>query len=279
MDKPLREPSPIIVPVMAYWATGLALGIALEATFAVPRWVATIALVTGGVFLLARWARERWRVLAAVVCAIALGALLHRGSARSVAANHIVQFTQPDPVLARVTGTIVDRPRISSAGYEPFTPWLYQQSRSAFLVEVKTIETDAGLVPTQGKLRVRVKEAALQVRSGAQVEVFGWLSRPLPPRNPGAFDWSRFQSRRGVYAQMTCERAECVRIEKEGVAAGESWRTALRRRLRSLLLDERWTTAGVAWRYSMPWYWGGVPGWIGGWNGRLLTPGARIISR
>jgi predicted membrane metal-binding protein len=120
---------------------------------------------------------------------------------------------------------------------------LYRQARTSCLLAVTAIETRDGWATASGKLRISVKEAALAPRAGSRVEAFGQLYRPRGPRNPGAFDWARFQRRRGVWVQLACDNVESLRV-LDGPDESRGWLHAVRTRARSMLHDRRIATGG-----------------------------------
>lgn len=233
------------LPPLLPWALGVVLGIAADNALAIPPGPAAAIAALAALFMLAPQARNRWVFVPALITACACGALLHHRALRTTPADDIGQFTTAEQRLARVTGLVVDEPRISAAGFAPFAAWLPQSTRTSFILAVDGVETTTGPASASGRVRVTVKEAALQVTEGARVEAFGWLFRPGPPRNPGGFDWAGFQQRRGVHAGLVCARSECVNVIPNAEGSRPGWRTRWRGWARRLLQDERLRTGGA----------------------------------
>jgi len=239
-EPPWRDP-----PALLPWALGLMAGIALERAVPLEPRLATAAMTAVPILLLLRRLRPRAVGAVAFLCAACCGAVLHHRAYRAVSPDDIVHWTSAEPRLARVSGRVMETPTTRSGGYAPFEPWLYRLSYTTLMLDVDGVESESGFVPASGRLRVSVKEALLSARGGDRIEAFGWLMRTRPPRNPGAFDWAEFQARHGVRAELSCERAEAVRLLES--AGGLPWwsRTRLRNWARRLLLDERLERGGT----------------------------------
>jgi len=221
------------------WAIGLVLGIVLDCMVPIQPTLAVVVLVAGALLWLRRGPAYTRTVGAAVLVAAGTGALLHDRAIRTVAPDNIVNYCAPRARIARVRGVVATRPVHYRRGYEPFSPWLFQQDRTAFILDVDGVETTQGWAPASGQVRVTIKQPALAVRAADRVAVFGWLYRPGPPRNPGQFDWSRYNARRGIRAGITCDGPRNVRIETDAPPAAQRWLTGMRRVVRRMLLDDR----------------------------------------
>jgi competence protein ComEC len=231
------------MPPLLPWAVGVAAGIALDAWLALSPWACGVVMTLGAAGLLIGERKIAIRVALALAAGAALGAMLHHRADRTVPPDHIVSFVSSQPRTARVRGTVIDRPQTRRGGYPPFEPWLYREARTSCLLAVTAIETRDGWATASGKLRISVKEAALAPRAGSRVEAFGQLYRPRGPRNPGVFDWARFQRRRGVWVQLVCDNAESLRV-LDGPDESRGWLHAVRTRARGVLHDRRLATGG-----------------------------------
>lgn len=221
------------------WAIGLVAGILVADRVAIPRFAALIALLAAGGMI---WfIRRRGPLIVAIVAGFAAscaGMLLHHAAIRVISTDHIVHFAEPEGQPGRLIGVVVTDPKIYHRGYEPFEPWLFEQDRTSFILDVEQIETTNGWIGASGKARIVIKTPVLAVRRGDRVETYGWLYRPGPPNNPSQFDWRLYSARRGVLVGVICDSAHNVRFVNESPGAA-GWANRLRRVARGLLLADR----------------------------------------
>ncbi|MGB2987097.1 MAG: ComEC family competence protein, partial [Phycisphaerae bacterium] len=233
-------------------AGGLILGVVLDRSLHIPSMAYIALLVLMSVVTLF----ERIRVLIGpvlvFVASICVGGALHLNAARTIPASSIERYTGETRRIARVRGVVVSEPRVLERPPNPFSRWTYGQDRTIFLLEPEWIEgaSDCGLriadcgIPVTGRVRVTVGEAVLDLRQNERVEVFGWLYRFQPPRNPGAFDWAGFYRRQGIVAGMSCKHQESVVRLDHGLPSQRfGFRTWLRSTARGLLTDDLATGA------------------------------------
>ena len=238
--QPRRQTARLVGPApVAPAAVGLILGILWDAWVPVDwRWYAAGFAATAASLL---WpaARGRYAVVVAMVAAACVGGLLHHGSFRRLPPDHVFHFTTEAPAVARLRGTVLTAPRVFKRDAGLFARWSYESYKTSFFVEAEAIESPHGFVVTRGRVRVTVKDAAMAIREADRVELFGFLHRPVPPSNPGSFDWSLRDRRDGVFAAMSCDRAENVRRLPDGArGALPSALAAVRRHVRGLLLGD-----------------------------------------
>ena len=226
--------APLLIP-----AVGMILGILIDAyrPSGVGVYAAVFALAGVGLAALRRW--EPAAAAAVLLAAVAVGACMHHVHYRAADARQIVTFTERIPIYARVTGRAVEPPVITRTDMGEFDACYPDTTRSRFLLDAERIELRGGRVAAcEGLVQVHVHEPLLGVSAGDRVSVFGRLYRPAPPDNPGEFNWSRFQRRRGVRAAVTCEHAAGVRrVRAEAGAGGVPWLARYRQWMRRLLLD------------------------------------------
>ena len=226
--------APLVLP-----AIGLMAGIALDAAWAPRPWAYAVSF--GAVVLaLAVPAVRRRASVVVLLMAAALGGLLHHNAYRRVPADHIVHHVLHDGVsIARVRGTVGTTPRIAPPATGPFAPWTYSPDRTSFVIQADAISQDGDFIPATGQVSVTIKEAVMDLAAGDRVELFGKLYRPLPPDNPGEFDWAKWKRRHGVLVGMSCDLQEAVRrLPTDPHQAARRWIGAIRGRIRGVLLDE-----------------------------------------
>ncbi len=212
----------MVCGIVADYALHLPLGVYLS--FCVP--------AVAGLFM--RW--PAWVRLSSFAGAVALGGILHDGSYRRISPDHIVRYVGDPPVIARVYGTVVSAPRLSSRRDMFFSRWMYDRESTRFLVEASSIEGRDGPISVSGTVAVKIAGGDGEVRLGDSVEMFGKLYRPPPPSNPGQFDFAQWQRRRGVLVAMVCPSAELV-----ATTARSGWRSylaGLRARAHAAFIDD-----------------------------------------
>ncbi len=150
-----------------------------------------------------------WIVL---IGAVAVGAALHSYAARTVEPSSVERYATVSGGAARLIGTIISTPRLTTPRPHPFSRWARGGERTSFLLHVESIESDRKQITATGRVRVTVYEAVLDLRDNDRVEIFGRLYALQPLRNPGSFDWQAFNRRQGVVARLSCKHRESVRV-------------------------------------------------------------------
>ena len=219
-------------------AVGLAVGVAIDNAWAPPLWVYVVTAVAALIGLFIPQLRRRWAWLIAATAAACLGGIRHDDFYRRVSPDHVVRFVPDEPVLARITGTVITTPQPQRSRTHAFARWSFQYRRTRFLLKALSIEGRAGPILTGGLIAVAVDESVPRVHAGDRVSAYGALYRPREPSNPGQFNYARWQRRQGVLVSMRCRGADLVVTEKRAAdpvrAVFERFRTLARR----VLLDD-----------------------------------------
>jgi competence protein ComEC len=173
------------------------------------------------------------------MASLSAGGMLHLSVVRTIPPSSVEWYTSDDQRIARIRGTIASWPRILKSDDNPFAGWTYGGDRTAFLLEVESIEGVDGDIPASGLIRVTVQEAVLDLGEDERVEVFGWLYRLRPPANPGAFDWASFYRRQGIVGGLSCNLQENVRrLDPDPPALPGSLVSWFRAAVRGMLTDD-----------------------------------------
>lgn len=228
--KSVRRRSAPLLPT----AAGLAVGIAVDNAAAPALMVYAALCFVVAVALSVRGVRHRMAWLIAPAAAFALGGVLHDRCYRRVSPDHIVHYVMGDLTIARVTGTVVSTPKPYSRRDLFFARWMYQTDDTRFLLDTHTLDARPGPVDVSGLVSVKVSGALRGVDVGDEVEVFGKLYRQRSARNPGQFDFAKWQRRHGIRVAMVCQGAELVKVV-----------TPSRDRLRTALAGLRARTRGI----------------------------------
>jgi competence protein ComEC len=170
------------------------------------------ALVLGLAFLRRGGDRARRRAVAMLILVIATGAgILRHQAAVAKPENHVTHLLGDEPLLTRLVGDVASTPYATAGEHRnPFIPF-DPPSRTQFVIAARELRTVSPPAPVCGRIRVTVDGEGLGLGLGDRVQLTGRLYRPSPPRNPGEFDWARWNYLQGVEAGMVVEGPEHVR--------------------------------------------------------------------
>lgn len=247
-----NDPAPSRSQVITAWLTvhplvcpaiGLIAGIWIDAMLPVPAWLACtmFALAGGAVWLFIARQREAWWLgaVSLIVAGAAVGALLHDTAMRRWPAEHIVRYVRRDPPPVRLVGTVVTTPqtRERNAG----AVWFPELPSTRFVVQADHFVTREEPVPVAGLVSVIVREPALAVGAGDRIDLHGRLRHVAPPSNPGSNDWRLAKRRNGILVEMSCRRADDVRVLAPEASRWLAGLTRARLRARSAMLDNTYS--------------------------------------
>ncbi len=97
--------------------------------------------------------------------------------------------------------------------------------RSRLLVDVLAVRDGIAWRPADGDCEIVTEGHLLGVRAGDRVKVFGQLSRPVPPRNPGEFDFAAHARADRHLARLRSSAPESVVVAER--AGRWNWRRGL----------------------------------------------------
>ena len=217
-DRKHREPAPLLWPVIAFIA-----GIWLAEMFTPLERPALIVVTSCMLLALAsaaavailkrrRGDNRRGRFLGGLVLILAVGAgVLRHQAAVAKPPNHVTHLLADEPLLTRLVGDLESMPTITPG--ERHNPFIRfdPPARTQFIIAARELRTTSPPTPVCGLIRVTVRDEGLVLRLGERVQLTGRLYRPTPPRNPGEFDWARWNYLQGIEAGMVVEGAEHVR--------------------------------------------------------------------
>jgi len=212
-----------LVPAAGALVAGIAAG--RFAPYPTGFWVAL-----GGAGLLAAgitFARKRLHLATALAVAVTIGAIgaVHvRLAYFSVAADHIVRYTDVRPILATLRGQVVTFPQ-TVADPSPRRMSYRRPPQTGFILRCQAIRTRDGWSDASGQVRVTVQEPVDRLGAGRRVELVGWLGRIGGPANPGQYDWAQAGRNKGLRVRMTVASADGVTVRADGPMP--AWRRAL----------------------------------------------------
>jgi competence protein ComEC len=208
LEHPRRHPA---VPIAVCFAAGILLDACAPAGYRI--WLAAVA--AGSAAWVAAF-RLKWNRLAAGVLlgsVVASGGLAHHATARVLPRDHIALFASEERSLARIRGVLATAPEIYSGRTAPLVSAWRQPDASYCVLECRELDTQhEAAVAVSGRVRLRVSGRLVHARAGDQVEVLGWLTEPLPPGNPGEFDYREYLERQGLRAVVRVEGPQAVQV-------------------------------------------------------------------
>lgn len=157
---------------------------------------------------------RRTRITAAAVCLfvafVGLGTVWHHAQWRTYDATELAWFADdtPQPVCleARVIRQVYRLPADSGSALSPIP----QPPRTMFEVEVTRLRNGTAWQPATGRARLLVRSEVLGVESGDYIRLFGEVSRPSKPRNPGEFDLAAHRRADRLLIFLAADFADCL---------------------------------------------------------------------
>lgn len=119
---------------------------------------------------------------------------------RNFPPNHVSNFLSLNS-RATITGKIVDEPDV-------------RKNKTFITLGTERIFTGNRTYSTTGQIILKIKEPTYKFDYADNIEFKGYLSHPMPKRNPGAFDYKNYLNRKNIYGIVSLSRAEQVAILK-----------------------------------------------------------------
>lgn len=212
-DAPLAPPArraplvPLAVAMMAGIVAGRYVPIDASAWCV---W-AGLTLAVAAVLMLA--GRRRVAAVALILAVAAMGAVHVRMTLYRLPDDHIVTYAGCGKTIASIRGRVAETPAIHAstvgAAYarEPVT---------SFDVQTEAILVGDQWVTARGMAQVTVLETDKRLARGQRVELAGWISRVLPPDNPGQRDPGEYARLTDRLVRFRVPVASAVRVLAEG---------------------------------------------------------------
>ena len=176
-----------LVPVAGSAAAGLMASRYLH----VPPVVFWSAFLGGLVFWWVARQVEHWRSWppwGLWLATASLAGVYHHLYREEYPADDIAAFATETPQARRLRAWVLQEPVFRPARASPLTH-MQPLPMTSLLVRVASIETSAGWTPASGRVRVTIEGHLEGIHAGDAVEIFGQLSLPPLPDNPGQTDW------------------------------------------------------------------------------------------
>ncbi|MCK4426996.1 MAG: DNA internalization-related competence protein ComEC/Rec2, partial [candidate division Zixibacteria bacterium] len=112
--------------------------------------------------------------------------------------NHISHFLNLNRPVT-ITGKIQDQPDV-------------RVTKTFLKVQAQTLSTGKKAIATSGQMMLKIKEPTFRFDYADKIKFKGFLYEPSSRRNPGAFDYKKYLSRKGIHGIVTLSRADKVQI-------------------------------------------------------------------
>lgn len=196
------------------------------------------ALLAAGIALRFRWKTPIGITLAGISL-IALGGMRHHDLWWDLPENHIAHFTRDRPQPVQLEATLLAMPELHQPKPRIYAaPW---QTTEFLSVRIRCRALD-NTTPVTGEAMLYVSGDWIDATAGDTISLFGRLSRPDPPRNPGEFNYADWLRGQGIGAIVRCEHPRQITRQSSGGLLGSSlfskWRSNCQRILQRELSAE-----------------------------------------
>ncbi|MCK4385814.1 MAG: DNA internalization-related competence protein ComEC/Rec2, partial [candidate division Zixibacteria bacterium] len=115
--------------------------------------------------------------------------------------NHVSNFLNLNREVT-ITGKIEDEPDV-------------RENRTFLTVQAQTLSTGKTEVAISGQIILKIKEPTFRFDYADKIKFEGFLYEPSSRRNPGAFDYKKYLSRKRIYGIVTLYKADKIKIIKK----------------------------------------------------------------
>jgi competence protein ComEC len=202
--------------VMTGAALAFALGIALGWYQPQPWvWPWVIAAGIGACVLGAQCARVwKGRALVGALVVVALGAAWITVRQRQVHAQDLAACVGPEPVFVQVRGVALGAPVLKERTAGSLAQFDYREPATYFPLRVTAlIDRHGAAHDMHGEVYVKVDGTTPPFRAGDAITTAGFLREPLPPSNPGEFDFRQYARSKGQAGLLMVRTRDLLHIE------------------------------------------------------------------
>lgn len=192
-------------------------------------WMSSTCLAAVAFPLLRR--RAKCALVALLLMSLSLGGWLHHLRYHRFAPDHVIQYAGDTSIPAQLRGIVLTTPIQKPGGLKRFEDYHFRDGNTAFVLDATEIYCAEQWRPCSGMLWIRVAAPTRLLQKGDHLELGGWLIRPDGPKNPGEFDWSRYNRRQRILAAMQVPVVEAIRRVDSDTAASSG---NVRKRLQQL---------------------------------------------
>lgn len=188
--------------LLVFFALGILLETGLSKLIGIPLWLfpVLIALLIAVNLLSSKFKAYGIRWLPGFLLSLlmlAFGVEWSRLNDHRSHQQHLVQnYTGNEPVLVRIKGPLESRPNSFKA-----------------LAEVLAVETDSIWLKTRGEVLLYFPKDSIagSIAYGDRLIIYARLNEPLPPSNPGEFNYKRFLENKNIHYQAFVRQDQWAR--------------------------------------------------------------------
>ena len=213
-----------LVPV----ACSATVGLMLSRYLSVPTPVLWLAALGGVITWLLMRQVQNWRRLppwGLWITTAALAGVYHHLYREEYPADDISHFATDAPEARRIRAWVVQEPEYRPAAVSPLMH-IQPLPTTRLLVRLESIETSAGWTPASGRMLVTIEGHLEAIHAGDTVEIYGLLSLPPLPDNPGQSNWRSLLRDERITAVMRVRHSPATVTRWES-GRWHSWRGVL----------------------------------------------------
>lgn len=225
---------------LIFAAAGLIAGIIFQNIFTAPIFfylaILAVCLTAAAVLFLNRRSSDITVKLLAYLAMVSFACL---GAVRLAyfyqpAADDIRELVGQQRRLATIRGFIATEPYTSKGEQWYFAQFNRTDPKSTFYLSLNSIQAVDGWARAAGTVKVRVDEPVIDLKEGDLVQIYCWLDRFAPPRNPGQFDTQQYMARKNIYVSASVMSRDGIEV-LAGDAAG--WAARICRKLKEKVIQ------------------------------------------
>jgi len=172
------------------------------------------------------WRKKLLSHLFLLITIFLLGATLYQSSS-IVSPDHIINFPEANEG-ALLEGKVAKDPSIS------LTSW--GMKKVSLILNARMLTFDNKRYEVTGLVKATIYNPGQRFNYGDELALFGKLTRPRGPSNPGQFDWSRYLTRQRIYVLLTVKDGRDVIILKQNKGNPiVRWSLGIKKRAKSII--------------------------------------------
>lgn len=120
-----------------------------------------------------------------------------------VPADSLFALVGDKPTLAKVQGSVVDSPNLTTPMRGPMGQFSYRQPGTITTLAVDRIMDDGRWRDVSGRVILKINQSDHRLQLGQRIEAIGWLVGNESPRNAGEFDYKADLQAQGIAGRLT----------------------------------------------------------------------------
>ncbi|MDB5338341.1 MAG: internalization-related competence protein ComEC/Rec2, partial [Planctomycetaceae bacterium] len=187
----------------------------------------------------------RWAAIPLLVACGLTGAAWHHLQWSLVLPNALSAYATEQPRPVRLLAVVDSIPILIPAEVSEFPTAMPKRDRTLAELKVTALVANGShetSISVSGRTRLEVQALLPTLTRGTEIELWGLMSIPGPPRNPGSFDFRLYLRERGIHTLVRCEFPECVQVRASPAARWlpdvAAWQSIVANRIRRGLSTE-----------------------------------------